>query len=107
MYFKIKTTTSDIEETKDFTIMNNTILNYLHDNFMDQLQQIQENLVSFDPEIETVYLEDEKMNTIFSVEIEATAQDIKECEKLKLYILSHLKEQFPKLTSIESKISQK
>ncbi len=107
MYFKIKVTTSDIEETKDFTIMNNDILNYLHNNFMDQIQQVQAELVSFEPEIETVYIEDGKMNTIFSVDIDATAQDIKECEKLKLYILNNIKEQFPKLTSIESKISQK
>lgn len=107
MYFKIKTTISEIEEAKDFTVLNNNILNYLHNNFMDQIQQIQTELVSFEPEIEKVYIENEEMNAIFSVEIDATAQDIKECEKMKLHILNNLKEQFPNLTSIESKISQK
>ena len=106
MYFKIKVC-FDYKEKNDAAIKNNEILNLLHGSFMDQCQEIQKDLVCYEPEIQSTKINDDKFETIFSIDIEAEPIDIEEPTFLQYHITNYLKDKFDYLTEIDTKISQK
>ena len=99
MYFKIKVC-FDYQEENDSIIKNNEILNILHGSFMEQCQEIQKDLVCYEPEIQSTEKNDDKIVTIFAI-------DIEEPTFLQYHITNFLKNKIDYLNEIDTKISQK
>ena len=106
MYFKIKVC-FDYQEENDSIIKNNEILNILHGSFMEQCQEIQKDLVCYEPEIQSTEKNDDKIVTIFAIDIEAEPVDIEEPTFLQYHKTNFLKNKIDYLNEIDTKISQK